>query len=239
MVTGVLTALAVLVGAVAQSLSGIGFVLVCGPLLVAALGPDDGVRLAVVLSLVVNSAMLARTWRDAELRTALLLLAPAALATPLAARLLRSAPDRLAEGLAGASAVVAAAALAIGLRWRAARGRAGAVLAGIVSAVMNVAAGIGGPAIALYAGNADWPATAMRSTAQIYFVGLNVVALVSLGFPHVAGALLAGCVAALAVGLPLGAVVAQRVSEPAARRLTLSLAGVGGLVVLLRSIVSG
>ena len=239
MVTGVLTALAVLVGAVAQSVSGIGFVLVCGPLLVAALGPDDGVRLAVVLSLVVNAAVLARTWRQAGLRTALLLLLPAAVATPVVARLLRSAPDRLAEGLAGASAVLGATALAVGLRWRAARGRAGAVLAGVVSAAMNVAAGIGGPAIALYAGNADWPATAMRSTAQVYFLGLNVVALVSLGFPHVAGGLLAGCGAALVVGLLLGAVVARRLAEPTARQLTLSLAALGGLVVLVRSVVSG
>ena len=237
--TGVLTTLAVLVGAVTQSVSGIGFVLVCGPLLVAALGPDDGVRLAVVLSLVVNSAMLARTWRDAELRTALLLLVPAAITTPLAARLLRSAPDRLADGLAGACAVAGAVALSAGLRWRAARGRAGAVLAGVVSAAMNVAAAIGGPAIALYAGNANWPATAMRSTAQIYFVGLNIVALVSLGFPHVAGGLLAGCLAALILGLLLGAAVAQRVAEPTARRLTLSLAAIGGLVVLVRSVVSG
>jgi uncharacterized membrane protein YfcA len=238
-VTGVFTALAVLVGAMAQSVSGIGFVLVCGPLLVAALGPDDGVRLAVVLSLLVNAAVLARTWRDAELRTALLLLVPAAVATPLAARLLRSAPDRLAEGLAGASAVVGAAALAVGLRWRAARGRAGAVLAGVVSAAMNVAAGIGGPAIALYAGNADWPAKAMRSTAQVYFLGLNAVALVSLGLPHVGGGLLLGCAAALVAGLLLGASLVQRVAEPTARQLTLSLAALGGLVVLVRSIVSG
>ncbi|MDX6198424.1 MAG: uncharacterized protein QOJ79_1575 [Actinomycetota bacterium] len=239
MVTGVLIALAVLVGAIAQSVSGIGFVLVCGPLLVAALGPDDGVRLAVVLSLVVNATMLARTWRDADTRTALLLLVPAAVATPVLARVLRSAPDRLAEGLAGASAVLGAAALATGLRWQAARGRAGAVLAGVVSAAMNVAAAIGGPAIALYAGNADWPATAMRSTAQIYFVGLNVVALASLGFPHVTGGLLAACVTALVGGLLLGGLVAQRVAEPTARRLTLSLAALGGLVVLVRSVVSG
>jgi uncharacterized membrane protein YfcA len=238
-VTGVVTALAVLVGAVAQSVSGIGFVLVCGPLLVAALGPGDGVRLAVVLSLVVNAAVLTRTWRAAELRTALLLLVPAAAATPLAARLLRSAPDRLAEGLAGASAVLGASALAVGLRWHAARGRAGAVLAGIVSAAMNVAAGIGGPAIALYAGNADWPATAMRSTAQVYFLGLNVVAVITLGFPHVAGVLLAGCGAALVAGLLLGAAVARRVPDPLARQLTLSLAAVGGVVVLVRSVVSG
>lgn len=237
--TALLTALAVLVGAVAQSVSGIGFVLVCGPLLVAALGPDDGVRLALVLSLLVNLAVLARTGREAELRTAALLLVPAALVTPVAALVLRSAPDRLAAAVAGACAVLGAAALAAGLRWRSARGRVGAVLAGSVSAAMNVAAGIGGPAIALYARNAEWPSTSMRSTAQVYFLGLNVVTLASLGLPHVGGGLLAGCLVALAVGLPLGAVIARRLPEPTARRSTLSLAALGGVVVLVRSAVSG
>jgi uncharacterized membrane protein YfcA len=104
---------------------------------------------------------------------------------------------------------------------------------------MNVTAGIGGPAIALYARNAEWPATAMRSTAQVYFLGLNVVALASLGLPHVAGGLLAGCVVAIAVGLLVGGAVVRRVAEPTARRLTLGLAAAGGAVVLVRSIVSG
>lgn len=234
--TGLLTAAAVFVGAVAQSVSGIGFVLVCGPLLVAALGPSDGVRLAVVLSLLVNVAVLARTRRQAEVRTALLLLVPAAVATPLLAGLLRSAPARLAGALAGAAAMVGAGALAIGLRWRAARGRLGAGAAGVVSAAMNVAAGIGGPAIALYARNADWPATAMRSTAQVYFLGLNVVALASLGWPAVSSALLVGCLAALTAGLLLGELVARRVPETTARRLTLSLAAAGGAVVLVRAL---
>jgi uncharacterized membrane protein YfcA len=238
-VTGLLTALAVLVGAVAQSISGIGFVLVCGPLLVVTLGATEGVRLAVVLSLVVNLAVLARTWRRAELRVALLLLVPAAVATPLIAWLLRSASSRLEAALAGASAVLGAAALAAGLRWRAARGRTGAIGAGIVSAAMNVTAGIGGPAIALYAANAEWPATAMRSTAQVYFLGLNVVALASLGWPDVSPGVLVACGAALVAGLLLGAGAARRVAEPVAKRLTLALAAGGGLTVLVRSLVTG
>jgi uncharacterized membrane protein YfcA len=238
-VTGLLTALAVLVGAVAQSISGIGFVLVCGPLLVVTLGASQGVRLAVVLSLVVNLAVLARTGRQAELRVAGLLLAPAAVATPLVAWLVRSAPDRLEAALAGASAVVGAAALAAGLRWRAARGRAGAIGAGIVSAAMNVTAGIGGPAIALYAANAEWPAAAMRSTAQVYFLGLNVVALASLGWPDVSPGALVASGAALLAGLLLGAGAARRIAEPVAKRLTLGLAAAGGLTVLVRSLVTG
>lgn len=237
--TGLLTAVAVLVGAIAQSVSGIGFVLVCGPLLVAALGPHDGVRLAVVLSLVVNVAVLTRTRRQADLRAVLLLLVPAAAATPLLAWLLRSAPERLAAELAGASAVAGAAALAAGWRWAAAGGRAGAIGAGVLSAAMNVAAGIGGPAIALYAANASWPVPAMRSTAQAYFLGLNVVALISLGPPSVAPGLLAGCLVALGIGLSVGAVAARWIAEPSARRITLGLAAAGGAVVLVRSLVSG
>lgn len=239
MVTAWLAALSVLLGAVAQSVSGIGLVLVCGPLLVAALGPDDGVRLAVVLSLIVNAGVLVGTWHRADVRTAVLLLLPAALATPLWARLLRTAPERLAAALAGASAVVGAAALAAGVRWRRAGGRAGAVGAGVVSAAMNVAAGIGGPAIALYAANAGWPAVAMRSTAQVYFLGLNVVAFAALGPPDVGVGLLLGCLTALGVGLWLGGAVARRVSEQVARRVTLSLAAAGGLVVLVAAVVSG
>lgn len=232
-----LVVVAVTAGALAQSVSGIGFTLVSGPFLVAVLGPADGVRLSVALSLVVNVVVLTRTWRQASLREACLLLVPAALATPLLARLLRSVPERAAEALAGAAAVVGAALLASGLRWRAAGGRLGAVGAGVVSAGMNVVAGIGGPAVALYATNAGWPAGAMRSTGQVYFLVLNVVAAAALGLPGLDGRLVLGCLAALAVGLSLGARLAVRVPEPAARRVTLCLAGLGGLTVLAGALV--
>lgn len=233
MLTLILVAAAVAVGAIAQAISGIGFVLACGPLLVALLGPREGVRLAVLLSLVVNVLVLSRTRRDADLRVAGLLLVPAALTLPLAALVLRQAPERLAAAIAGGSALAGALALALGLRWAAATGRAGAVGAGVLSGAMNAAAGIGGPAIALYAANARWPAAAMRSTAQVYFLGLNIVGLVALGLPHEGPLLLALCFAALLLGLLVGGRLAQRTSEAQARKLTLGLAAAGGLVVLL------
>ena len=228
-----LVVLAVAAGAVAQSVSGIGFTLVSGPLLVAALGPADGVRLSVVLSLVVNVVVLSRTARETSWRDATLLLVPAVLATPLLARLLRDAPERASQALAGAATLVGALVLGAGVRWRAAGGRAGAVGAGVVSAAMNVVAGVGGPAVALYAANAGWPAVAMRSTGQAYFLVLNVVALASLGLPAVPGRLVLACLVALAAGLLAGARLADRVPEAEARRVTLVLAGLGGLLVLL------
>ncbi|WP_030441829.1 hypothetical protein [Actinoplanes subtropicus] len=46
--------LAVAVAAAAQTLSGIGFALVAGPLLILALGQSDGVRLTVALGLLLT-----------------------------------------------------------------------------------------------------------------------------------------------------------------------------------------
>jgi uncharacterized membrane protein YfcA len=201
------------------------------------LGPADGVRLGVALSLTLNLVLLVRHRRAVDARSALLLLVPAVVATPVLARLLRSAPVRLAEALAGAAALLGAAALAAGLQWRAARGRAGAVAAGVLSAGSNVVAAIGGPPVALYAANAGWPAETTRATLQLYFLVLNTVALAALGTPDVELPVLATGAAALAAGLLAGAPLARRVPETAAQRTTLALAAAGGLAVLVGALL--
>lgn len=227
--------LAVAVGALAQSVSGIGFSLVSGPLLVAALGPADGVKLGIVLSLGLNAVLLARHRADLDRRGALLLLVPTALTVPVFAVLLRDLPERPAAALAGATIVVGTVLLALGVRWRAARGRAGAAVTGVVAAATTVMASVSGPAVALWAANAGWPADVQRATLQAYFLGVNVVAVASLGPPSVPAGLLLACAAALGAGLLVGGPLARRVSEPAARRTTLALAGAGGAVVVLRA----
>lgn len=229
---------AVLLGALAQSVSGIGFVLVCGPLLVAALGPADGVRLAVLLSLLLNLALLSRLWRQVDTRRTLLLLLPAAVATPLIAWAVRDLPTRPAAALAGAVVVAGVLLLASGVRWESARGPVGAAVAGVLGAAGNVVAGVAGPVVALWAANTEWRADVARASLQAFFLGLNCVALPSLGLPEVGVGLLVACLAGLAVGSLLGVPVARRVSEAGARRLTLGLAGAGGAAVLLRSLIA-
>ena len=229
--------LAVLTGALAQSVSGIGFVLVCGPLLVAALGPQDGVRLAVLLSLLLNLALLARLWRSVDLRRTLQLLVPAAAATPLLALAVRRLPTRPAEAVAGAVVVAGVLLLASGVRWSAARGPAGAAAAGVLGAAGNVAAGVAGPVVALWAANAEWRADVARASLQAFFLGLNCVALPSLGLPTIGAGLLGACVVGLIGGSLLGIPLAHRIGEQGARRATLALAGAGGLVVLLRALL--
>lgn len=228
---------AVLLGTLAQSVSGIGFSLVCGPLLVAVLGPQDGIRLSVALSLVLNVVLLARLFRLVDVRRTLVLLLPAALVTPLLALLIRRLPERPAAALAGTVVLIGVALLASGLRWDAARGSAGAVAAGVLGAATNLMASVAGPMVALWAANAQWRADVQRASLQAYFLGLNAVALPSLGLPSVSGRLLLGCLAALAFGTLLGVPLARRVSEPAARRTTLVLAAGGGAAVLVRALL--
>ena len=228
---------AVLLGTLAQSVSGIGFSLVCGPLLVAALGPADGVRLSVALSLVLNAVLLTRLWREVEGRATLLLLVPSALTTPVFAVLARRLPERAGAAAAGGVVLLGVALLASGVRWRAARGRAGAIAAGIGGALTNVLASVAGPVVALWAANAEWPHRQQRASLQAYFLGLNCVALPFLGAPRVSAPLLTGCVLALAVGVVAGAPLGRRVSAAAARRTTLALAGAGGAAVLVRALL--
>ncbi len=230
-------ALAVLLGSLAQSVSGIGFGLVCGPLLVADLGPHNGVRLSVALSLAVNLLVLIRDREHADLRQALLLLVPAALVTPLMAEVVRHAPDRALEVAAGSIAVVGAVALGSGLRVRAAHGRVGAVVAGAISGASNVTAGIGGPPVALYAANAGWSAATTRGTLQGFFAVINAVALLSLGTPAVRDDQWLSAAFAMAAGLLIGSRLAKRTPERVARRITLALAGVGGLAVLVQALL--
>ena len=80
-----LTIAAVGFGAMTHAVTGLGFSIVCVPALTVVYGGRDGVRLTNLLALGVNTLVLAREGRHADLRRALTLLVPAAIAAPLTA----------------------------------------------------------------------------------------------------------------------------------------------------------
>lgn len=226
-------ALAVAAGALAQWVTGIGFALVCAPFLIALLGPEDGVRAALVLGIPLNITMLLSSRRDLRPADALLLLVPAAIVMPLAGAAVRRTNANALALAAGVLTIVAAGLLATGRRAAQIRGRTGAVAAAVISAAMNAIAAIGGPAVALYSINAGWRPDAARATLQAYFLGLNVITLAVLGFAWPALPLAVG----LAVGLAAGAVVAGHVPVEAARLATLAVAAAGGCAAIGRALL--
>jgi uncharacterized membrane protein YfcA len=236
-VTLALAALAVAVGAAAQSVSGIGFALVGGPLLFTVFGAREGVRVAVVLSMLVNVSVLVREHRAVLWRQVLPVLVTALAVTPVLVQLLSGAHPRALRAAAGVVIVVGAALVAAGRATRS--GAPTAVVAGLVSATMNVLASAGGPAVAVYATAARWDPQRLRPTLQAYFLSLNVVTVLTLGAPHWSAARAGVLVAALAVGAVVGAVLSGRVSASLARSVTLALSALGGLAVAVAALAGG
>jgi len=234
-VTLALAAVAVAIGAAAQSISGIGFALVSGPLLFTVFGAREGVRVAVVLSMLVNIAVLTREHRSVMWRRVLPVLITALAATPLLVHLLAHAHPRLLRAAAGAVIVLGAALVASGRSADA--GLPGGVAAGLASATMNVLASAGGPAVAVYATGARWEPTGLRATLQAYFLSLNVVTLLTLGPPHQDAGRLAVLAAALVLGAVAGARLAPRLPTGVARVATLVLAAAGGIGVVISALL--
>ena len=232
--TLVWAALGVGVGAAAQSVSGIGFALVGGPLLFTVFGPREGVRVAVVLSMLVNVGVLVREHRAVMVRRVLPVLIAALGSTPLLVHVLSSVHTDVLRAAAGAVIVVGAALVAAG-RTRDG-GILGGVIAGLVSATMNLLASAGGPAVAVYATGAKWDPARLRATLQAYFLCLNVVTVLTLGMPDWSAHRAVALVAALLAGSAVGAFLAPRVSHRLARAVTLLLAAAGGLAVLISAL---
>jgi len=124
--------------------------------------------------------------------------------------------------------------LAWGLRLSWLQGRRGAVGAGALGAAMNVIGGLSGPAVALYSVNARWPAAAVRPTLQVYGLGLNMIALATLGVPALSPAPLVG----LLIGWGAGSLIATRLSPTHLRQVILALAALGGLLAVAQGLRS-
>lgn len=227
---------AVAAGAGAQAVTGIGFSLVCAPLLTVALGGNDGVRLANLLAIAVNLLVLRRERRAADLRNVLVLLIPASLAAVATAWLIRDANPHALAVVAGSLVLVTVAVLASGLQAQRLAGRVGALLAGAISGAMNVAGGVGGPAVAGYALNARWSAAQTRATLGAYFLGINVVSVASRGVPGLSAWLFAGGAVALIVGFGVGVLLARRLDETEVRTWTLVLAGLGAAAAIVQGL---
>jgi uncharacterized membrane protein YfcA len=228
-----LTIAAVAFGAATHAMTGLGFSIVCVPALTVVYGGRDGVRLTNLLALGVNTLVLAREGRRADLRRALALLVPAAIAAPLTAFVIRDVNADLLSVVAGVVVLVTVGALAVGARAPSLAGPMGAIVAGSTSGAMNVVAGVGGPTVAGYATNGNWPPDRLRPTLATYFLGLNAVTVASRGAPDISSALLIGCAIALMVGYAAGVAMRGHIDVRQLQYGTLLIAGVGAIAAIV------
>ncbi|WP_043499041.1 TSUP family transporter [Georgenia sp. SUBG003] len=231
--------LAVLVGAVMQRVTGMGFALVAAPFVILALGPSAGVLVIAALGVLAALVVLGRVRADVDWPTLGRLLPGALLgiaAGTAAAAVLDAAWAQVAAGaliiagLIGSAVVVRARTLP--------RSLVVVSATGLASGAMGVVAGVSGPAMAVLAVLTRWDTVRFAATMQPYFVltGLFTVAARLLVEPGVGGRLgvvtWALIAAALGAGVALGELVAKRLSAAAAHRLVVVLAAAGALATI-------
>lgn len=236
--TAILLALPVLVGALTQRTTGLGFGLVGGPLMVAVAGPHIGVSMSNALSMVLCGTVLARTWRDTHWRSVLLLALPAMAAIPLGAHVAAISPTGPLLVLIGSMVIVAVAATVLAGKQKLLRGVPGAVVAGAISGFMSVTAGVGGPMVSVYALSEQWARRVLIPTAQAYLLLVNIGSLVSKGIPEVPWEGWVYCGAALAIGAIAGERLDKRITAKTGRHLIIGVALLGGAAAIIRGITT-
>ncbi len=184
-----------------------------------------------------NLIMLVSEREHARWRDALRLFIPAAIVIPIVGYLIKRLPTDTLSIINGTAILAATALLATGARAHSLKGRRGAVLAGAASGAMNVATSVGGPPVAMYAINAEWPAKNYRPTLQAYFLAINIISFAVRGVPRLHHpALLLEMAVATVGGWLIGRHYARRVDDAVVRKLLLATAAIGGIVAILRGI---
>lgn len=231
--------LAVFAGALTQRITGIGFALVAAPMLVIVAGPFQGVVLSNLLGLVVSLVVFVANWRSTEWCKGIFLAIPALFAIPVGAYVAKHTSPPVLEVVIGVLVLASLGAVLLSKRARVLKGRTGAVVAGAASGFMNVTAGVGGPAIVLYAVSTAWEHRKFVATFQFYSIFVNLASLAAKGgLPHISTTALVLCFASLAAGLAGGQVLARHIDHEAARRLAIGLALAGALVTVVKGAIA-
>jgi hypothetical protein len=230
----------VVLGAVLQRVTGLGFALVVSPVIALLLGPEEGVLVVNACAVLTSSLLTYRLRALVDWRRYAQLL-PTALLGVIGGALLTVAASRpVLEVLVGSLALLGLLASVLVARLRRADGDGGlpaAGAAGFLSGLMSSAAGVGGPAMVVYGVVSGWEQRRFAATLQPFFVSIAGSAIVA---KLVAGASFDGLLRlesllllpALAVGLLLGELLAARLPARIARIGLLAVASIGSVAII-------
>jgi uncharacterized protein len=241
----VMIGLAVILGAMAQRVSGMGFALVAAPVLVLLIGPFDGPLMVNICGAASASLVLTRVWRNVDWRQYVRLVIPALLAI---------IPGSIVAVLLGGPTlqIVIGSLLVLALTASLLVRRSGhsfartptAIGAGAASGFMSATAGISGPAVGIYGVLTRWDHRPFAATLQPYFVTLGTAAFVGKivadggRVPEYDWWLWVLIIACTLVGLSVGEVLARRISAPVARRIVIVISYLGGIAAIIDGVAA-
>lgn len=236
--------IAVVAGALAQRLAGLGFGLLVSPVLVVLLGPFDGVMIINLCGAASSLLILSRVWRHVDWRRYVGLAVSAVTGVVPGAWLASHVPEAPLEICIGVLLIVALLASQRLNRssWRAS-GPVPMVSLGFSSGLMNAAAGVGGPAITAYAIATRWDQKSFGATLQPYFVTTGLSSLLSKylfsggHLPALEGWQWLGILAAMVLGIVAGDLLSGRVRPGVIRRIVVVIAYAGAVSTITKGAV--
>lgn len=230
----------VVLAALLQRVTGIGFAMMLAPFLVVMIGPHGGVMLTNLLSVLAPVLMMPAVWKDIQWRRLAPIALTAVLVMPPAGWLANALPQ-------GPLYIVVASLVLIGLSLSVILSRVNThidgpstrVLTGVGAGGGVILAGVGGPAMTMYAVISQWDVRKFAATLQPLWVlmalGGFLTKLIFSGneMPAFPVWFWVGAVIAILAGIQLGVWVHRRVSDALARKVVIFFAFVGALLSLL------
>lgn len=231
---------AILVGTVLQRVSGTGVGLVCAPALALLLGSAQGVLVTNATTTVSGLLIGLAVRRDIDWRRAGTLIVAALPGAVTGALLVRSLPAAWLQIIIGAVVLLAILVTTTSPRLPHLAGTVTTVVAGTIGGLFNTTAGVAAPAMVIYSRVSRWEQRSFSATMQPVFMTMGFMSVVLKSvlasravttppwwfLPLVVGTVL--------VGIRLGTAASRRVGPEHARTLALALAGIGGLVAVVR-----
>ena len=232
------TGVVLFLGSLIQRVTGMGLALVASPLLVLGLGATTGVQMIQVVGLVVCLVSAWMLRRDINYGRVGILLAASLFGIVPGSWMARSLPSSWLMIVIGCITMAALFSTRLLQRSHVLTGRKGTAIAGGLSGFMNVAAGVGGPPMVIYANSTNWLYSEYVATVQLFFAGVNVLSLVGRGFPVVSHAAWIVVIVCSSAGLLLGHLVGYRIRDDFARKAVFIIALLGSLAAVVRGIMA-
>lgn len=234
----------VILAATLQRLTGLGFAMMLSPFLVVMIGPHGGVMLTAVLSIVAPALVIPVVWKDIEWRKLALIVPVALLVMPLFGWLADISPQ-------GPLYIVVALLVILGLTISLVVSRINTTIDGSLTRTFTglgvgggvVLAGVGGPAITVYAVLSKWPIRGFAATLQPLWVLMSIGGfLTKLTFsgnevPAFPWWFWVGSLVAILTGMAIASAIRPWISDTLARRVVIFLAFLGAGISLVMGVV--
>jgi uncharacterized membrane protein YfcA len=221
---------------VVRGFSGFGSALILTPSLSALYGPTGAVPLVILLEVALSFQLLPSAWREAQRREVVPLTVAAIAGIPFGVWALAASDPLVLRWIISGGILLFLVALLVGVRRERQPTLRGLLGTGVLSGVMNGAAGIAGPPVVLYYLAGKGTAATLRANVILLFFAIDCVTLVAYAVQDLAdqATLLRGAVSlpAAIVGVWIGSHGFRRSSEASFRAAAFGIIGAVALASL-------